>query len=344
MGGVKDALFGSTKMPKVKQMNMYTEGQNELLNSLVEILNNQLGGGVDSYGGQLVPGESDIQSLVFGKAEDILGRLGQDGTGYGDSTRQVIERLLSGGRSMDATTPGAVATERNQFAQPYDSEADMDYWNKAFVNPAMKTWEERIAPQVREKFIAQNIASSSGANNAISRSAGDLMTNLSGQLAGIMQGNKQTADTRAFTGEENFLNRLLSTGEAEAGREMTAQGLNAQLGENALSRLLQVPGFEATLRNVEDPTQQLLNMLGIGTEQRNIEGQGMSEDYTKWLQSQAYTNPWLQLLGMTGGTSPFQLSTQAGSQQSGIFQDILAPLMSGVASKTGTLNPLSWFK
>lgn len=334
MGGIKDALFGSTKDPKFKKENMFTGGQNDLLDSLVGLLQNNLGQGAEVYGGQLTPGASDIQSQVFGAAGDWMSELGQ-GQDYGRASRGVINRFASGAPSMTATAPGAVSTERNQYASPYDAQGDQEYWQKAFVDPAMKQWSERIAPQVQEKFIANNIASSSGANNALSRSAGDMMTNLTGQLAGIMQGNKQTADQRAFSGEENYINRLLGTGEAAADRQMGAQSLNAQLREGAMGRMGQIPGFEATLKNVEDPTEQLMNMLGIGNMQRGIESEQLQEPYYKWQQGQEYNNPWLKLLGMTGGTSPYQGYVQPGSQQSGLLQDVVAPVAGGAMSSNG---------
>lgn len=340
MGGVKDAVFGKSSQGKVDYYSPYSKDQKNLLKSLLEILSGQLGKGVDPYPGELVPGASDIQSQVFGKASDVLGGIGSQD--YGQNTRDVIQRILSGSPSMTATTPGAVGTERNEYGQPYDAGSDMEYWTKAFLDPAMQTWNDRVAPQVREKFIAQNIASSSGANNALSRSAGDMMTNLTGQLASIMQGNKQAADTRSFTGEESFLNRLFSGGQSEADRQMQAQNLNATLGENVQNRMMSVPSFESGLKATEDPTAQLLNMLGIGTEQRNILGQQNTADYTNWMQSQAYSNPWLKLLGLTGGT-PQQLpgGSVAGSQQSGLFQDIVAPVVGGTLA--GGWNPMQMF-
>lgn len=338
MGGVKDALFGSTKEPKVKLTNMYTGEQNELLNSLVSMLGGELGQGADPYTGELSPGASDIQSQVFGVAGDALGKInGQD---YGQNTRSLIEQLLSGGRSMDATTPGAVGTERNAQAQAYDPAADEEYWTKAFLDPAMKQWSERVAPAVQEKFIANNIASSSGANTALSRSAGDMMTNLTGQLASIMQGNKSAADTRAFTGEETYLNRVMGTGENEAARQMAAQNLNANLGENALQRQMSIPGFELNLKQTEDPTEQLLNMLGIGNMQRTIAQQGDQAGYQQWLAQQPYSNPWLQYMGLNAGTSPYQATVMPGSQTNGLVQSLLAPLGMGFM-QGGGLNMFS---
>lgn len=327
MGGIKDALFGKTKEPKFQRQNMYTSEQNDLLESLVGKLQKEFGQSAPVYEGQLVPGASDIQNQVFGVSNNLLSKI-NNGQDYGKNSRSVIDRFMSGDMIK---SPGAVSTERNQYATPYDAQGDQEYWQKAFMDPAMKQWNDRVAPQVREKFIANNTASSSGANNAMMRSANDMMSNATSQLAGIMQGNKQTADQRAFTGEENFINRLLGAGEAEAGRRMSAQGQNAQL-------MSQIPGFEATIKNVEDPTEQLMNMLGIGNKQRDIQSEQMQEPYYKWQQGQDYNNPWLKMMGMTGGTSPYQGYVQPGSQQSGLLQDVIAPLAGGAMSSSGFWN------
>jgi hypothetical protein len=120
----------------------------------------------------------------------------------------------------------------------------------------------------------------------------------------------------------------LGAGESEAARKMSAQSQNAQL-------MSQIPGFEATIKNVEDPTEQLMNMLGIGGTQRGIQAEQLQEPYYKWQQGQGYNNPWLKFLGMTGGTSPYQGYVQPGSQQSGLLQDVIAPVAGGAMSSSG---------
>jgi|GEM_PF-1579947 len=184
MGGIVDSIFGSTESPSVSQATTQTPEQQALLKKLSELLQGQLGTGVESYPGDMTAGPSGLQTQAWNE----------------------ISRLMSGGKSGSSTEAVNRILQGSDVGE-FDPAAIQDWYKNALVNPAMAEWEKNVAPVVQEKFIGQNAGSSGAANRAIAGSAEDLMTNLNAQLAAALYGEKGAYDTRKFTAGQSDLNR-----------------------------------------------------------------------------------------------------------------------------------------
>lgn len=68
---------------------------------------------------------------------------------------------------------------------------DEDLFQKGVVDPAMKQYENQILPSIQQRFIDANAGSSSALNQALSQSATDLQSALSGQRLQMQQNASQ---------------------------------------------------------------------------------------------------------------------------------------------------------
>lgn len=80
----------------------------------------------------------------------------------------------------------------------------------------------------------------------------------------------------------------------DTGNQNRAMGVDASFGQT---------------RNLADTYGTL---LGVGGEERSIEGQRNNEDLSRWQQGQDYNNPWLGFLGPALGTQAFAIGQQEG--------------------------------
>jgi len=110
---------------------------------------------------------------------------------------------------------------------------------------------------------------------------------------------------------------------AKSGEDLMSS-LSASLGDilykgeqSQLDRLQNIPGLASIL------TQPLMSGGGV---QRGIESQQLMEPYQKWQAEQGYANPWLSFISQILGTQAVQPIVQGPSSQSGLFQDVLAPM------------------
>ncbi len=93
-----------------------------------------------------------------------------------------------------------------QLLQGFDQTQLMDFYQKGLVNPTIQTYQEQVLPSIQERFIDANAGSSSALNQALAKSATDLSSGLSGQLAGLLyQGQQQGAQNQL-----GALNQILS--------------------------------------------------------------------------------------------------------------------------------------
>ncbi|MFH2075834.1 MAG: hypothetical protein ABIJ57_10910 [Pseudomonadota bacterium] len=194
MGGMKDIFFGSDAK-QVGTADIMTPEQSELLKSWTSLLSGQAGQGVDRYQGQMVAGAAPGQEQAFDFVQSLMG--------------------------------GAGGSAINRLLQPYDPQADTEYWKNAFVDPAMQEFQDTILPAVQESFIGRNAGRSGAANRAIAGAGEDLMTGLSGQLANLLYGGRQQADTNALN--------AISGGSALANLGLTAGGVERGIGQEGLS-------------------------------------------------------------------------------------------------------------
>jgi len=139
----------------------------------------------------------------------------------------------------------------------------------------------------------------------------------------------------------NLLNSLLQKQWLQYDADTNAANQKYQAGQADLDRMMNVPGIEGQFIN---------NLLGIssagagaGATQRGIDQSKLNEEYQKWSSSQGYNNPWLNLMPTALGTSAFENIVDPGSQQSGIFQSLIMPLLSAKMSSGSSWSDLfSW--
>lgn len=118
---------------------------------------------------------------------------------------------------------------------------------------------------------------SGGLLNAASRAADRFGTGLASERARWMRGDEMDRRTAL-----------------ERGMERMGSGIGLAAGTDANAR-----GNLATLYN-------------MGTAERGIAGEGLSEDYAKWEYSRDYNNPWLGFLGMAMTPEPRQQVQKPG--------------------------------
>ncbi len=187
---------------------------------------------------------------------------------------------------------------------PFDTAAATDYWQTSLVDPATKTFREDIIPSIAERGVRSAGTSDSGPmQRELARAGGDLASNLSSQLGNLL-----------YSGQQSQIGRQLG-------------------GAQLAGRLAGVPG------QVAGQGQQLSSlglgqMAGMGGEQRGITQQGLTAEQQRWMEGQAYNNPWLQqYLAQALGTSAFD--TVVGQERPSIASE-LAPYAMAAATMWGT--------
>ncbi len=86
--------------------------------------------------------------------------------------------------------PDAMATFGN-LLQPMGQEQMDEVFQKAYVDPAMQTFEQQMIPAIQQRFTDANAGSSSALNQALAQSAGDLSTALGSQYGQFFQNQQQ---------------------------------------------------------------------------------------------------------------------------------------------------------
>jgi len=146
-------------------------------------------------------------------------------------------------------------------------------FDQSVANPARRGFLEELAPQLREQFIGANALSSSGFQRQLAKQASNLEQGLSGQRAAFID----SADQR---------------------------------------RLQDILGVSQIAQQQANVPQQQLNQLlqaGIlGSEQRGIEQQGLSNQLSEFLRVNQVPTPALAgLLGLPLQASAFQPVVQS---------------------------------
>lgn len=102
--------------------------------------------------------------------------------------------------TLTASAPQASQVFQNLLG-PIDPIQLQDVFQQAYVDPAMKAYQESILPSIQQRFVDANASSSSALNQALAQSASDLSTSLGlgyGQLY-------QNAQTQQLQGLNQFL-------------------------------------------------------------------------------------------------------------------------------------------
>lgn len=221
--GLLDDLFGGSN-----NVNIQSRSQRRVSNSLGDLLQEQIGQGVDPYTGQIVPGGNSNLSQAFGSAQSTLAPIpGMQGA---------VQELLAGA--------GDPAVLQQMFQDQ--------------LMPA------NIAHQDNMREVRNRYGSTHGNTGAL-------------PYMEAMYGSRFDADQQRLLGEMVYGDRQAA--------------LDRQLGAvNAGNNMSQINA------------QNLGFLTDIGFAERGLEAERNAEAYQKWFGSQAYNNPWLQLVGTHLGT------------------------------------------
>lgn len=248
---------------KTKIVDPYAgTGIRELYKDISGWLQPQIGQGISPYAGQMVAGESPLQQMGFDLARQQMGML----PGMMGMTSQLM------GGVTPSTTPemmGLGTGALQNIMAPYDPTGAQQFWQQAFVNPAMQNWSN-IQRQVMEPYAGRNAADSGAMQRALAREGTRMTTDLSGQLANILYSGQQAHLGRQLSGLGPTMNMAMMPG-------------------NILQQALGAGGMG---------TDILGQMLGFGAQQRGITGEMLQEPYQKWQFSQPWANPYLNILPM----------------------------------------------
>lgn len=91
---------------------------------------------------------------------------------------------------MSGLGPMAQQTLGN-FLQPMGQEQMDEIFQKAYIDPAMQTYQQKMLPAIQQSFADANASSSSALNQALAQSAGDLSTSLGSQYGQFYQNQQQ---------------------------------------------------------------------------------------------------------------------------------------------------------
>lgn len=231
---IVDFLFGEDKEAVTQKTERLTPEQSALLKKLNDILNEQIGQGVEPYPGKMAAGPSALESKLFSMLENMQPELAATITGFG----------------RDMLTQD----------QEYDQGAAREYWQQSFVEPTRRAFWEETMPEIREKFAGQGALSSGGFNRAVADAAADMETQLGAILGNIL-----------YSGREDFLNRQLQ--ERRLGLQTLDQALreiSTMAGVGQIQRGIEQAGLEEqfqkwqTSRPYQNPWLQYLT-YGLGT-------------------------------------------------------------------------------
>lgn len=172
MSTASDLLFGRKPKVQTGTQPTMTASQLSLINALSNQVKGQIGKGITPYTEQ-----PSLQQDAFDVVEDILAGRGKYGKRYEE---------------------GIAALE--EYSEPYNETSAKEYWRKSVYDPAMQEYEGEISRMI-EPYIAAGASDSGAARRAMAESGRKLTTDLTGQLAGIMHGEKQAHEQRKYAAE-----------------------------------------------------------------------------------------------------------------------------------------------
>jgi hypothetical protein len=351
MGGVGDFLFGGSESGGFTGENVksITDEQENFLDGLADLLAGQLRQGVSSYPGQITPGASGVQNQVFdlvsnlissggGQGQDILQNLMQpyDTSGIQISGVPDLSTLKSinfmGGEGQDALS---------KIFSAYDPTAATETW-KTRLAPATEYFEKTLLPAAFEPYVGANAANSGAALRARGNTARQFGEQMTSDLADLIyQGEQQHTANQISTLPieiQQMLNQAnLGTNVANLERQLGLDPAELSLSKAGLdiSNIGQRADIASLLEQL--PLQLASTGLNVGNTQWQIPYLQGQEEYNKWVTEQPYNNPWLtQFANTVLSSNPVQPIVSGGTQSSGLFQDILAPLGAGfLSTETG---------
>jgi hypothetical protein len=171
-----------------------------------------VGGAASLFGGSggkpkststLSPQQTEVSNSL---ADFLLGKVNKKGVRASglladaqvpdlDKSFNRIKSLLSSFYSPSSSIFGPQGAIGNALGgQPsynVDNQTTQDYFQKGLYAPALQTFDEQIAPRIRESFAGPSSALNSRYGSTVARTLGDITTGLNAQMAQVLQQNQQ---------------------------------------------------------------------------------------------------------------------------------------------------------
>lgn len=87
---------------------------------------------------------------------------------------------------------------------------DEDFFQESFVNPAIRQFSSRIAPQIQQRFIGAGAGRGSNLQDALLRAGADVQGNIDQQRASLLNNalNRQLQAAQTALGTRTFANQI----------------------------------------------------------------------------------------------------------------------------------------
>ena len=242
----------------------YTGAQAQWLQNLLGIYGPQAGQGQVSYPGETVAPFSPTQNQAFGLGGDFLSQFNPNQSiNLPDEYAGAMSSLVGG-----TSGPGQITPEQTQ-----------NFFSSVYEQPAWRSYEEDIKPQIQESFAGPGYWSGARAQEQ-SRAAGE-MSNWLGEQKGQLDWNAMMENRSAA---ENAANRQLSA------LPLAQEGTFLPSGV------------------AQQQLQGASNVFSFLEPQRQMEQANIQAGIQKFLESQRLTDPedlqiLLSLLGMNYSSS-----------------------------------------
>ena len=202
----------------ISQQSRLSPTQQKAVNSLMSVLNREIGMGVMPYPGQMVAEASPLQQMLF-----------QQGT----NLAQIAPAMQQQGLKMMDT-------------EQWDPSQARELWQTSVRDPMLETWQDKIVPQVQEKYAAQNALSSGAANRALAESGRKLTSDIGSQLAQLLYQDRQSHRDYSLQQQSTGLNTLtnaLQQMQGLAGIGESQRGVKQDLLQEPLKKWLQMQPY-----------------------------------------------------------------------------------------------------
>lgn len=161
--------FGSSSKTTHGVESLLTGGQEDLLKQLTMLLGEELGTGVEAYGGERVVGPSELQQTGF----DVMGDIFKGEGIYGGAQNTLADLLGE-----------------------YDPTEAKKFYRESVYDPAKARFQEETLPSVLEPFISSGSMRSGAAQRAMARAGTDFETGMGATLADILYKGQQSHEDR----------------------------------------------------------------------------------------------------------------------------------------------------
>lgn len=226
--------------------------------------------------GQATPLEGPLVAPLlegFTQARDLaLGGVQQQQPVF-DQQAQTLKQMLEG-----------------QTAVALDPQVTQNVWQDAVVTPAMRLFDQQVAPRISSSFAGLGQTFSTRRGQATADALGSLQQDLTGQLAQMVQAN---------------------------------QNLQAQLAESA-----RATGLGNIQQFAMQPFQQASGIMSVLAPFQQRTDQQLSMEQSEQFRQMAENSPWLQLAMAFMGT-PTRAPSQASGGLGGAIGAGLGALLGG---------------